>query len=62
MGDVDLMNQERKCEHDTAKGVTWKRVVKRKHWGIIPYTLIEKECQACGDTFLSTLDGKRILN
>lgn len=62
MRDVKSVSEQGKCRHDTAKGLVWKRVIKRNHWGIIPYTLIEKECQACGACFLSTLDGERILN
>ena len=61
MGDVSLVNK--RCEHNTVKGVALRGVVtKTALLGLFKYDMIQKECLACGDFFLSDLKGRRLLN
>ena len=62
MRDVETVTEEG-CKHNTKKGIAWKQVHREKRLlGLWTYTTIEKECQACGQTFLADLKGRRLLN
>lgn len=62
--DGSSSSQTKKCLHNTPQGLAWKRVIHTKKLlgGLVDYTVIEKQCQACGDTFLADLKGRRLLN
>jgi len=55
-----LNNSTKKCLHNTPKGLAWKDFKTVKLLGFIPYTFVEKECQACGHTFVANTKGVRL--
>jgi len=51
-----------KCLHNTHKGLAWKGYRTVKLFGVIPYTMVEKECKACGHTFIANTKGVRLID